>query len=136
MMADTASPATRRPVKSASRVLTARGSGVSRQAIGRVHFQNPIQSREHQQNGAFVGERAARKPGPGTARHEGDAQSGEQPHDRDQLFTRTGKYDEIGKAAMGGQTVHRVRQPFSPSFSNVSNANDGGEIASEAGGRR
>ncbi len=81
---------------------------------------------------SFAFQRAARQPRPRAARHERHAERGEQPYDGDQLFASAGENDEIRDATVSGQAVHRVRHAFSPSFSNVSNADDRGEVPGKA----
>ncbi len=106
-----------------------------RHAIGLVDFHDPIEARQDEQHRALACERAARESGARAAGHERHSERGEQSHDRDELFARTGKNDQIGKTAVRGETVHRVCQKFSTSLSNVLLADNGCEIAGQEGRR-
>jgi len=48
----------------------------------------------------------------------------EQSHDRDELFARTGKHDEIGNATVRRQSIHRVRDALGARLTHVSLTDD------------
>src|SRR5205809_14747 len=141
IIADTASPAVLILLKSASSVLIARGNGVRRTVIFVATPKLPSEptntptrsgppppgsppglpssTSEHEEHGAFVGERPTRQASPRAARHEGHAERREQPHDGNDFFSGTGKHNEIGNAAVSRKTIHRVGQAFRTRLAHV-----------------
>ena len=97
-----------------------------------VHLEDFVQTRQHEEHGAFVGERPTRQASPRAARHEGHAERREQPHDGNDFFAGTGKHNEIGNAAVSRKTIHRVGQAFRTRLAHVLLADNCGEVPCES----
>ena len=97
-----------------------------------VYLEDSVQTRQHEEHGALVGERPARQASPRAARHEGHAERREQPHDGDHFLAGTGKHNEIGNATVSGQPIHRVGHAFRTRLAQVRLADNCGEVPCES----
>ncbi len=70
-----------------------------------IHFENAVQSRQHQQDAAFHRQCAAGQAGAGASRHDRDAVPGCGPQHREYLVHAAGQRDEIGCSPVGGERV-------------------------------
>jgi hypothetical protein len=102
-----------------------------RQLVVAIDAQNAIQPRQHEEHSSLIRERATREASPRAARHERDAVRGEQSNDGNQFFTSAWQDDEIGNAAMSGETVHRVCNTLGTSLTDVPLSDNGGQVGGQ-----